>query len=116
MLPFFLDVEEREFGLVPFEVDATFGLEAVVETVTGDLSFSTYWGQGLLHLPPGGSHGAWGWWALGHFALITWRPSRSRPVFINVLPSIEVYEMVLVSQPALTCMFNVQKGGKGKDR
>jgi hypothetical protein len=33
-----------------------------------------------------------------------------------VLPSTEVYELVLVSQPALACMLNVQKGGKGKDR
>ena len=48
--------------------------------------------------------------------LITWRPSSSRSVSINVLPSIEVYELVLVSQPALACMLNVQKGGKGKDR
>jgi hypothetical protein len=23
------------------------------------------WGQGRLHLPPGGGQGAWGWWALG---------------------------------------------------
>jgi hypothetical protein len=57
-----------------------------------------------------------GGWGRGGFRIDNLAPITLSLRLINVLPSTEVYELVLVSQPALASMVNVQKGGKGKDR